>query len=68
MTAEALALQVSAIAETGNCHNAAFDYAARSMLVANSRRTHLGADAGDINAYNRQYTRIDMQALFDERQ
>lgn len=65
MTAEALALQISPIAETGNFHNVAFDYGGRKMLVANSRKTFV--TEGSINAFDRQYTRVDMQALFEEK-
>lgn len=62
--AETLALKVSAAGATGSFHSITLDYANLVAFVANSRKTTV--TSGDINAYNRQFTRVDVKKLFAE--
>lgn len=62
ITAETLALHVAAVGQTGDFHSVAFDYAGQVAYIANSRRTTL--TDGHLNAYNRQYTKLDLAALW----
>lgn len=62
--AEKLVMNVAAIGETGDMHAVSFDYAGKIMFMANARKTF--ATDGDLPAYNRQFNKVDMAALFAE--
>jgi hypothetical protein len=64
ITAEYLALNVSGIGETGDYHSVSFDYEAQIAFFANSRKTNVST--GNLNAYARQYTWLNISALFNE--
>ena len=64
ITAEYLALNVSGVGETGDYHSVAFDYAEKIAFFANSRKTNV--TTGNLNAYARQYTWLNVSALFAE--
>jgi hypothetical protein len=66
LSAGALAIEVAAISETGNMHSVAFDYSDAVAYFANARKTNV--TAGDLNAYNRQYTRVDLKKLWSVQQ
>lgn len=62
--AEILATIVAPMAQTGSLHAAVFDYPNKVAYFANARKTN--ATDGIIDAYGRQYTRLNMAALFNE--
>ncbi len=64
ITAEILALQVAPYAETGSLHAAIFDYENQVAYFSNARKTY--CSSGAIDAFARQYTRLDMGKLFKE--
>lgn len=64
ITAELLATTVAPMAETGDLHAAIFDYNRQVAYFANARKSN--ATEGSLYAYNRQFTRLDMAALFNE--
>jgi len=57
-------LNVSAAGATGNMHSATFDYQNLVAYFAVARRTT--NSVGPLNAYARQWTRLDVRALFQE--
>lgn len=59
-------VQVSAISTTGNLHSVAFDLANQTAYFANARKQ--GDTVGPKNAFERQYTLVDMKYLFNMRQ
>jgi len=59
VTGRAAAQYVSALEQTGNCHIAAWDFAADEMLVANA------SPAGDP-AYNAPFVSLSLSALWAE--
>jgi isopenicillin-N N-acyltransferase-like protein len=63
-TAELLATNFAGWARTGDLHAAVFDYAHRIAFFSNARKSY--SDVGSLYAYHRQFTQLDMQALFDE--
>jgi hypothetical protein len=64
LTAEVLALQVAPVLQTGDFHAITFDYANQFAYVANTQKTNV--TQGLPNAYQRQYTKLDMRSLFKE--
>jgi isopenicillin-N N-acyltransferase-like protein len=64
LTAEMLATQVSSIGETGNFHSVTFDYEGLTAYVANARKTNV--TVGGLNAYERQYTFLNISRLMAE--
>ena len=62
--AKGLALNVAAIGETGDMHTVTFNYSAQVMFMSNARKSF--ATDGDLNAYNRQFSQVNMAALFAE--
>ena len=63
VTAEVAVRDMVSLAQTGNLHIAVYDFSARRMLVsfhANSTTT----TAGDLMAFERQFTALDLRALF----
>ena len=65
ITASTLALDVSPISRTGDLHSVTFDYEKLVAFVANARKTNV--TVGDLPAYNRRFTRLDLKALFAEK-
>jgi hypothetical protein len=61
--AETLALKVAAPFGTGDMHCVTFDYAAGIAFIANARKPSV--TAGTLPAYNRQFTRLDLSALWN---
>ena len=66
LDAKTLALNVAATFETGDFHAVTFDYASKIAYIANSQKTYV--TEGHLNAYNRQFTQLDLAALFNEQQ
>merc|ERR1712000_546315 len=66
LTAYNLAMEVSPKSTTGNFHTVAFDDKNLKAYFANSRKTYV--TEGNINSYARQFTFVDVQALFEETQ
>ncbi len=64
ITAELLATTVAPMAETGDLHAAVFDYNENVAYFANARKSN--STEGSLYSYNRQFTRLDMAALFRE--
>uniref|UniRef100_A0A7S1QDY0 Phospholipase B-like n=1 Tax=Neobodo designis TaxID=312471 RepID=A0A7S1QDY0_NEODS len=64
ISAENLAVNVSSIGETGNMHSVSFDYSGTTAFFANARKTNV--TTGNLNAYARQYTWLNVSALFAE--
>jgi hypothetical protein len=64
ISAENLAVNISAIGETGNMHSVSFDYTGTTAFFANARKTNVST--GNLNAYARQYTWLNVSALFNE--
>ena len=64
ITAELLATKVAPLAQTGDLHAAIFDYNAYVAYFANARKSN--TSDGSLYSYNRQFTRLDMAALFNE--
>jgi isopenicillin-N N-acyltransferase-like protein len=64
LTAENTISDVVSYVGTGDLHIAVYDHAARLMYVATARPD---GGAGPVNAYQRQFTRLDMAALFAEK-
>lgn len=62
--AEVLTTQIAAQLQTGDIHCAAFDYTTKVAYFANARKTF--DPNGPLDAYDRQFTRLDMAALFNE--
>ena len=63
LTAERTAAEVVSYVGTGDLHVAIYDHPRMQMLLATARPD--GA-AGPLEAYRRQFTRLDMAALFAE--
>jgi hypothetical protein len=64
LDAEVLTTQIAAQLQTGDIHCAAFDYDTKIAYFANARKTF--DPNGPLDAYDRQFTRLDMGALFNE--
>lgn len=64
VTAEQLALAVAPLARTGDTHAITFDYMKMEAFVANARKSSI--TEGDLPAYDRRFTRLDMAKLFAE--
>lgn len=62
--AEVLALQVAPQAQTGSLHAAVLDYPNQLVYFANARKSN--TSLGGIDAYDRQFTLLNMTALFAE--
>jgi hypothetical protein len=63
LTAETLAIKVAAPYQTGNMHCVTFDYEANVAYIANARKTYV--TDGDLNAYNRQFTMLNLKDLWN---
>ena len=63
LTAELTISDITSYVQTGDLHIAIYDHAALKMYVATARPD--GGD-GPLNAYQRQFTMLDMKALFSE--
>jgi hypothetical protein len=63
LTPEITISDVTSYVRTGNLHIAVYDHAAMSMFVATARPD---GGAGPLNAYERQFTKLDMSSLFAE--
>eukprot|EP00047_Mylnosiga_fluctuans_P010134 m.265448 g.265448 ORF g.265448 m.265448 type:complete len:431 (-) comp29675_c0_seq1:85-1377(-) len=66
LTAPLLATTVAPLAQTGDLHAAIFDYHNQIAYFANARKSSV--TSGGLNSYDRQFTRLDMAALFAEPQ
>jgi len=64
ITAESLATVVAPMAETGSLHSVVWDYVTMQAYFANARKTN--ATDGDVKSFTRQFTRLNMSALFAE--
>lgn len=60
-----LATTLAPMAETGDLHAAIFDYNSNVAFFANARKSN--CTSGSLYSYNRQFTRLDMRALFEEK-
>lgn len=61
--AENLALNVAAPFQTGDTHCVTFDYATGVAYIANARKS--AVSEGSLPAYYRQFTRLDLNALWN---
>jgi isopenicillin-N N-acyltransferase-like protein len=66
LDAQTLAVNVAATFKTGDFHAVTFDYDGKLAYVANAQKTYV--TEGHLNAYNRQFTQLDLAALFAEQQ
>lgn len=64
ITADILAFAIAPVSMTGNMQSVAFDYEAQVAWVANARRTW--DTTGSLGAFARTYTRVDLNALWNE--
>jgi hypothetical protein len=64
ISAEVLATKIAPMAQTGDLHAAIFDYNEYIAYFANARKSN--CSEGSLYSYNRQFTRLDMAALFKE--
>ena len=62
--AEVLTTKIAAQEQSGDIHCAAFDYTTMVAFFANARKTF--DPNGPLDAYDRQFTKLDMKALFAE--
>eukprot|EP00048_Salpingoeca_helianthica_P017759 m.238896 g.238896 ORF g.238896 m.238896 type:complete len:424 (+) comp22108_c0_seq1:142-1413(+) len=65
ITAALLATHVAPVSQTGDLHAAVFDYHNKLAYFANARKSSVAT--GGLNSYDRQFTRLDMAALFAEK-
>lgn len=65
LDAELLVTTIAAQEQSGDLHCASFDYTNMVAYFANARKTWDATD-GPLNAYDRQFTKLDMKALFSE--
>jgi len=61
LTAATLAFKIAPVSQTGCFHSVAFDYYTMTAYVANPRKTN---DTGPQNAYDRQYTYLNLTKLY----
>lgn len=61
--AETLALKIAAPFRTGDLHCATLDYENNVVYFANARKFNV--TEGDINAFNRQFTRVDLMKMWN---
>jgi hypothetical protein len=64
--AEKLALNIAAAYQTGDMHCVTFDYASNVAYIANARK--YGVTQGSLPAYYRQFTRLNLKALWNVEQ
>jgi len=63
ITAEVSIRYITPIVQTGNLHVAVYDYPTMTMFVSFAAGTN---ETGPLYAYDRQFTALNMNALFDE--
>ena len=63
LTAETYATVVAPLAQTGDLHIATYDMANSIVYTSNAA---YGAESGPVDAWNRQFVRLDMSALFNQ--
>lgn len=66
ITADSTIRDITAITQTGNLHVAIYDLSDNILHVANAKRD--SAKSGNLNAYGRQFVRLDMTKVFAETQ
>jgi isopenicillin-N N-acyltransferase like protein len=66
LTIDTFAHVISPLGQTGDLHAAIFEPATSTAYFSNARKTY--STAGSLFAYDRQFTRLDMAALFAEKE